>query len=647
MYVTGFLILLSTVSASAVLVAFDCNQQQINMTSISLVTTPSCSNDDRNVTVTRERVTITQTTLFRTVKYHRCMVTTLNSVFRCGKMIDTSHRGSIFSEILKVTEEECLDIINKGKYRYSSGTNALDITVDQQVTKLSFVSRGYIKDGSCEPGTPFSRDGIFYDRPVVNTEITIRYQTGEALVDLEENLIRVEGKGCNLQQEKCFDVDLGYVFWKTPKPDCSGSEPKSAIYEGIAEVVTEEYGDRYIQVTHSGYDFQILVKNETTYLCGLLTWYTEHPRLFVTFLNQGQPSLNLKYPVQSKDVSMLNYINSKIVYSFRHIRDNVLNLFKTFKQDRCKTHNRITENLMTLATTSPKEFAYAYGGPGYTATTRGEVVYLAKCSPVVVSPDLEREGCYNELPVKHHNKTMFVSPRSRILIPVGTKLDCLPDMMPKYNIDGKWYHTTVHGLMQSPAPHTISPEPIDYTFEPLAGIGNGGLYSSAMIEKYQQAVVAPAVQGVITARVVSSVSGESKMPEGYSFVRGFDTTDFSIIEEKVGGIWSQWSVKLKESGSWYAAILLLFALYRALICAISCFVNFRALKEDVGMLLAIPLCLVDAIASLVLHGRLLSRVRKTRRPGDADTSDPEKGVKSKEEELELVARGEGFSVYKE
>uniref|UniRef100_A0AB38ZNQ9 Glycoprotein 2 n=1 Tax=Madalivirus amazonaense TaxID=2956148 RepID=A0AB38ZNQ9_9MONO len=594
------------IAINCMLIAYDCNQSRLNLTSISLVTTPSCLDESRNVTVTKERVTITQTTLFRTVKYRRCLITAHNSAFRCGKMIDTAHQNSIFSDIIQVSEDECNDIIHKGRYRYSLGGNTVDITINHQLTMTAFVSRGYIRQGSCEPGTPFTRDGVFYDRPVVNTELHIRYSEGEGLVDLEENVVRIEGKSCNFQSGKCFDADLGYVFWEIPKPDCSGEDPKSLIYEGNAELVLEGNGNRYIQVTHSGYDFQILIRNETLYLCGILTWHTEHPRLYVTFLNKDQPSLNLRYPVKSQEVSMLNYINSKIVYSFRHVRESVINLFNTFKQDRCKTHNRITENLMTLATTSPKEFAYAYGGPGYTATTRGEVVYLAQCNPVLVSPDLSRVDCYSEMPVKIGNRSMFMAPRSRILIPVGTKLECLPDMMPKYNIDGKWYHTTTHGLMQSPSPRTISPEPIDYEFEPLTGISEGGLYSSEIIEKYQKAVVAPAVQDVITARVVASVSGDSKLPEGYSFAIGFDKSDFNIIEEKVGSFWTQWSTKLKDSGSWFGAVLLGFALYRSLICMISCFVNFRALRQDVGFLLAIPLCLVDAVASLVLHGRLLA-----------------------------------------
>lgn len=66
--------------------------------------------------------------------------------------------------------------------------------------------------------------------------------------------------------------------------------------------------------------------------------------------------------------------------------------------------NRITENMMTLALLSPKEFAYQYfKSPGYTAVVRGEVAHVAKCREVAVIPKVMDSECYNELPVICNN----------------------------------------------------------------------------------------------------------------------------------------------------------------------------------------------------------------------------------------------------
>lgn len=292
-------------------------------------------------------------------------------------------------------------------------------------------------------------------------------------------------------------------------------------------------GHQFIQVTHSGYDFQILLENRSTYICGLLSHHTEHPKLFVTFLSDNQPSMNIASKVGPRDVNMLNYINSKIVYSFRHVRASVLELYRVFKQDRCKTNNRITQNLMTLALLSPKEFAFAYGRPGFTAVTRGEVVYIAKCTPVVVFPDRTQKGCFNELPVSYKNTTYFMSPRSRILLNVGSPVDCLADMRPKYKIQGSWFYSSPDGLSETVSPGTITVDSLEYDFKDISN-ARQGMYDAELLEKYQRAIVSPVVQDIITSRVVSAISEEKELPEGYQVSYAFTQADYGKIKAKVG-----------------------------------------------------------------------------------------------------------------
>jgi len=52
-------------------------------------------------------------------------------------------------------------------------------------------------------------------------------------------------------------------------------------------------------------------------------------------------------------------------------------------------------------------FSYTMGGgPGYTALSAGEIIYLLKCRPVNV--EIARHKSYfNELSIKYNNKTHF------------------------------------------------------------------------------------------------------------------------------------------------------------------------------------------------------------------------------------------------
>ena len=157
---------------------------------------------------------------------------------------------------------------------------------------------------------------------------------------------------------------------------------------------------QYVHVNQGDYDFQVKLGKPGTSICGFNSFSTEHPRLFVTIVPQNSPEFPMVKPVGSEDVNLLNYINSKFVYVMRHTKQEVDRLFRLFEQERGHMQNRITENLMTLALISPKEFAYQYfKSPGYTAVVRGEVVHVAKCREVAVMPRVLTDECYNELPV--------------------------------------------------------------------------------------------------------------------------------------------------------------------------------------------------------------------------------------------------------
>lgn len=248
--------------------------------------------------------------------------------------------------------------------------------------------------------------------------------------------------------------------------------------------------------------------------------YTEHPRLIITIVNEfSAPFPELK-GIASKDVNMMNYMNSK--YSMRHTKNQVDRLFQLFEKERCLTQTRITNNLISLAIISPNNFAFSYfNEPGYTAVIRGEVVHVAKCTPVCVVPRHNTgEHCYNELAVEYNNKTMYVTPRSRILIPNGQLVSCSSEVGPMYTLNGKWVIQTNVGLIPSRNPSIIEMNPISYEFEPLENLVNGGLYFPSIIMEYQKILTSPMEESVIKSRIVSAVNNGYALPEGVDFSKG-------------------------------------------------------------------------------------------------------------------------------
>lgn len=602
---------------SFAMVAYDCNHKSVNLTAISLVTTPSCESISKNITTEVVDLALTQSAEHMEIPYIRCHVETFNYMGRCGKTIDTYYPDGLFSEVVPLSREDCVTMINKLTLRVTRNGDPLELHLSAGgETRQSYVSRGSVTlGGSCSHGASFIKNGKEYDRPVTNTDLRAKYSKGKALLNVEENLVKFpNGNTCKYQDETCYDADYGYIFWSIVKPQCSGVESeKHLVYSGKGQLITDFSADpvsQYVQVNHNGYDFQILLLSRVEYICGYRSHHTEHPSLFATILPSDGPAFGIKRKIPAVDVSLMNFVNSKLVYSFRHTQKEVTRLYEMFNQDRCKIHNRVTQNLMTLAVLSPPEFAFAYGGAGYTAVTRGEVVYLARCKPVPVLPNLSSVGCYNELPVTMNNQSRFMLPRSRVLIDVGTPVECLPDLLPKFFIDNTWLVKTAHGLVDVSAPHTISPEPLHYQFKELAGLSGGGLYSTEIIKKYQNAIISPMVENVITSRVAGSVQGTTDLPAGYSFTNGFSLTDYSKISEKIGSWWDSFYENSAKRGGFIAYLFVWYETFRFCLYVISCIFNYKHLKTEIGWLLAIPFCLIECLCSMILHGRAFQRFRK-------------------------------------
>jgi hypothetical protein len=78
----------------------------------------------------------------------------------------------------------------------------------------------------------------------------------------------------------------------------------------------------------------------------------------------------------------------------------------------------------------------------------------------------------------YEGKGVFVSPRSKIILPVETLFDCAVDLMPLYKMEDKWLVSTSHGLIPSHPPEVMELEhdPVKFGFVELKGVVSEGLY---------------------------------------------------------------------------------------------------------------------------------------------------------------------------
>lgn len=624
--------------SSLALSAFDCRGTSINKTTISLVETPSCIPKNSNITSSIISAVVTQTTSVSSVKFYRCQVEAFHIVQRCGVSIDTWHNGGMYSEVHPITREECKDMVDSGFLNLRWGGEATRLSLPKGGKySYPYTSYGSISsDGSCtHGGTLVSPDGRKWERALRHTRLEITYTDGIARLFHDEDVLRFpNGVSCPGSAERCEHSGYGHIFWKKPSPDCDSENSKeSVVYSGNAALLTDmdHNGDKYIQVNQGHYDFQIKLLKTDVSVCGFKSYSTEHPRLFVTILGQDMPIFPLKRAVDSQDVNLLNYVNSKFIYVLRHTKKEVDKLFDLFYQERCKMQNRITENLMTLALLSPKEFAYQYfKSPGYTAVVRGEVVHVARCREVAIVPMKVSEDCYNELPVVYNNETWFMTPRTRILVRVGTIVECASDLGPQFLLNGRWVTPTSTGLMTVREPIIITPEPLSYEFERLDDLAANGLYTSDTIQKYQNILTSPLEEKIISSRITSAVMGNNGLPPGSSFLNSFTQSDYDLIGGKISS-WTQiFTEKTKNIGSYFGFILFAFFIIRLIVSLINSLVNFRFLRQTHGILVAVCCCFFDALTHFIVRGDILAGRANKRK---ADKKEPKEDIYG---EIELI-----------
>ena len=180
--------------------------------------------------------------------------------------------------------------------------------------------------------------------------------------------------------------------------------------------------------------FALTVKGHEK-LCGHTLIRTEHPKLIVLETKDGSPFKRKFHIVQNLDLFL--YINSKFVYIERHQKKQITQLYRDFVLQRCNKNETI-KNALAISINSPEQIGgpnmqIAYNlmkGPGYMAVVSGEVIHLMKCVATEVKIKNGTE-CYAQLQVERNNETMFLTPRTRILLKRGVQVNC-NHLLPSY-----------------------------------------------------------------------------------------------------------------------------------------------------------------------------------------------------------------------
>lgn len=195
----------------------------------------------------------------------------------------------------------------------------------------------------------------------------------------------------------------------------------------------------------------------------------------------------------------------KISHLSFDIGRQISQLYSDLMYEKCLSDTKIVQNTLSLAKLD-KDFAFLYlNRPGHLATVRSQVLYLHKCAPQNVS-HRETNECYQELPVLHNNRKMFMSPKSRILLESGEEILCSQVMPSKFLIDDQWFTRAKGQLIPTTSPTEIKIEQAtDWNYTPMRTLTERGIYSKKEVEEINRIQQIPLSVQAETSNFISSL----------------------------------------------------------------------------------------------------------------------------------------------
>ncbi|XP_076384513.1 uncharacterized protein LOC143263387 [Megalopta genalis] len=610
-------LMLCYVRMSWAIVGYDCSGNNLNITTVSLNEIGDCDTEQLTTMTEQTYIQLLQLSEFNYVDVIQCKVEIARTIHYCGMHSHISAVQNGINQYLETTtEEECNQMHQFGIFHAGRNTFLYGLKTNTTVTR-PFTMAGKLNiDGTCH-GADFSDPYGSWENVVVQATATITIRASSVPVRLEANkVILKSGTICGFQSGTCLDNEDGYTYWKPFPVSTCKFDQYDVLYEGLASKITETLNQQptpsVFALTTKEITFAFTKTGEMP-ICGYTLFQTEHPKLFILETNKGNTFTTAKR-TRVENFDIFTYINSKFVYIEKHIKTQMTTLYRNLLKQKCDLEKQVLTNALTLATLKPDEFAQTVTKlPGHMALVAGEVIHIIKCIPVNVQVRHAQE-CYNELPVTHNNRTMFLTPKTRILSNHGTQRDCSHVLPVMYEIDQSW-HKLLPRPTETVPPQVLQPlkEPIWRYINPL-NLATSGIYTQKDLNNLRDHIMFPAEKAAIINSMARTMTGKN-IPSGTLSLMDMINEDTlnQIAENAATKFWNGFL----RFGSVSAGLIGIFIIFRIFKTIVDTIIQGYQIHSTYGCGLHLCGAAWSSITHLLLH-----RASKHKYQVDAD-NDPE------------------------
>lgn len=612
---------------SSALRGYDCSGDGLNITSLSLIDMGSCNAEDIEPTRIETYLQLMQLSDYDKTKAIQCKIEVDRTIYYCGMHSHVSIVHNARREyVQEIGEQVCRRLHETGTIML--GTTVLDGISNNGTNLRSITLAGSTTmDGKCA-GSQYADGYGNWENVVVQASVKITLRSFEASVKRSSgDIILLGGAQCRITEGSCIDAEGSETYW-TPLPvDSCHFDKYDILYEGMAvKLSPRENGTSPVIYTVTAQDVTFaLTKVAEFNLCGYQMIQTEHPKLFILETQKGR-TFRTRSKISVDNLDIFSYVNSKFVYVEKHIKTQLTQLYRDIMEQKCSLEKQILQNALSLASIAPDEMAYRIAkGPGYTAVISGEVIHLIKCVPVECKVRYTEE-CYNELPVSHQNRSLFLLPKSRIMTRKGTPRSC-SDLLPtSFKINGAWFRLTPKPMETLPPPIIQPLTHASWKYASPSNLAAGGIYSTEELDRLRAHIMFPIEKPSMLNTIAKGAMGE-RIPSGsITMLNLLDESSLERIAESAGE--RAWR-GFVTFGSASAGVLAIFIIIRVTKLVIDTVIHGYALHSVYGW----SIHLLGAIWSSVTH--LLIHLGGKQQEGNLDVEKPAPSSPAIEETVEL------------
>lgn len=609
---SSLLFILTTVSAEEArgLIAYDCTTADVNLTTYSLLDVASCIPPTTNLTTTELTIQVLQRSAKTAARVYQCKVILKRNIKHCGMHSHTSDYEYSYSYIVKeFTPDECLlahvsnSIVLADNYKLSQLKR-------NSTTRGEALIIGYIKGSTCKGGTYTTPQYTWVDA-LVSYEYEISLYDYLATVDIENDQIQLrKGLTCIYSHGKCLDSEEGYITWSVNLNRICEDIEFEVLYEGIVNK-TIDNNDKNSNINRAVYStisdahlFSIRTR-QATKICGHNGYKTDHPRILIVEVT-GFRSPFRKQP-NGKNYDLFTYFNSKITLVENYIGQKLNDVYTNIMTELCKLDKTIMETKLTLARLNPTEFVSSIvKRSGYTAVVTGEVIHILQCKPVYVTPKVT-ERCYQEIPVTHNNKTMFLAPVTRIVQDRGTEIDCTPLLPAKFMLGGRWY-TTDGRLRESTSPNKLTTDIVtSWSYTPLPSLMESGVYDASSIEKMRSMINEQGDRRAASTVLHKVMTGQNPNLQGFKL-------DAFVTENVIEGMINKYWNKFVNWSTWFgtatSTLIGVYMIGRLVKFVIDTIMHGRILYDIYGMGWQLIASFWDSLTTFLSHRNAMRQTQE-------------------------------------